>query len=111
MEFRNPEPDYLDFRGDPRLTALWRANARALGRPEPTERGAFACTDMGNVSHAVPAIHPVLDISGGACGPHEPEFAAAALSPAAEAALLDGAVGMAWTAADLAAGTPRAASR
>ncbi|GCD42422.1 amidohydrolase [Streptomyces paromomycinus] len=102
VTLERPEPDYLDFRGDPELIALWGANARALGRPEPVERGPFACTDMGNVSHVVPAIHPVLDISGGACGPHEPEFAEAAVSPQAMQALLDGAVGLAWTAADFA---------
>ncbi|WP_030373207.1 M20 family metallopeptidase [Streptomyces rimosus] len=104
VTLERPEPDYLDFRGDPGLIALWEANARALGRPEPVVRGPFACTDMGNVSHVVPSIHPVLDISGGACGPHEPEFAEAAVSPAAERALLDGAVGLAWTAADFAYG-------
>ncbi|MBT2383976.1 M20 family metallopeptidase [Streptomyces sp. ISL-11] len=98
-----PEPDYLDFRTDPGLIALWRANARELGRPEPQRREAFACTDMGNVSHVVPSIHPVLDITGGSCGPHEPEFVEAAVSPMGEQALLDGAVGMAWTAADFAA--------
>ncbi len=103
VELERPEPDYLDFRGDPELIGLWSANARELGRAEPVERPPFACTDMGNVSHAVPSIHPVLDISGGACGPHEAAFAEAALSPAAEQALLDGAVGMAWTAADFAA--------
>lgn len=102
VTLERPEPDYLDFRGDPELIALWTANARALGRPEPVAREPFACTDMGNVSHAVPSIHPVLDITGGECGPHEPEFERAAVSPAAERALLDGAVGMAWTAADLA---------
>ncbi|MGW4894980.1 M20 family metallopeptidase [Kitasatospora sp. NPDC004240] len=98
-----PEPDYLDFRGDPALLALWRENARALGRPEPVESGPFACTDMGNVSHRVPAIHPVLDITGGACAPHEPAFADAAVSPEGERAALDGALALAWTAADLAA--------
>ncbi|MER8256853.1 amidohydrolase [Streptomyces albidoflavus] len=102
VTLERPEPDYLDFRGDPELIARWTANARELGRPEPVERAPFACTDMGNVSHAVPSLHPVLDISGGACGPHEPEFAEAALSPAAEQALMDGATAMAWTAADFA---------
>ncbi|WP_240660214.1 M20 family metallopeptidase [Streptomyces sp. WAC 01529] len=102
VTLERPEPDYLDFRGDPELIALWKANAQTLGRAEPVEREPFACTDMGNVSHLVPSIHPVLDISGGACGPHEAQFAAAAVSPAAEQALLDGALGMAWTAADLA---------
>lgn len=103
VALERPEPDYLDFRGDPELIRLWTANARELGRAEPVERPPFACTDMGNVSHVVPSIHPVLDISGGACGPHEAAFADAAVSPAAEQALLDGAVGMAWTAADFAA--------
>ncbi|QLE74838.1 M20 family metallopeptidase [Streptomyces rectiverticillatus] len=103
VELTRPEPDYLDFRTDAQLVALWQDNARALGRPEPLQRDAFACTDMGNVSHVVPSIHPVLDISGGACGPHEAEFAEAAVSPRGEQALLDGAVGMAWTAADFAA--------
>ncbi|RZD85873.1 amidohydrolase [Streptomyces albidoflavus] len=102
VTLERPEPDYLDFRGDPELIARWTANARELGRPEPVERAPFACTDMGNVSHAVPSLHPVLDISGGTCGPHEPEFAEAALSPAAEQALMDGATAMAWTAADFA---------
>ncbi|MFI1256205.1 M20 family metallopeptidase [Streptomyces netropsis] len=102
VELTRPEPDYLDFRTDAELIALWRVNARALGRPEPQQREAFACTDMGNVSHAVPSIHPVLDITGGSCGPHEAEFVAAAVSPMGERALLDGAIGMAWTAADFA---------
>ncbi|MGK5732377.1 M20 family metallopeptidase [Streptomyces sp. URMC 124] len=102
VELTRPEPDYLDFRTDAELVALWKDNARALGRPEPLQRDAFACTDMGNVSHVVPSIHPVLDISGGACGPHEAAFADAAVSPRGEQALLDGAVGMAWTAADFA---------
>ncbi|MFG3281365.1 M20 family metallopeptidase [Streptomyces sp. NPDC048111] len=108
VALERPEPDYLDFRGDPALTGYWRRNARALGRPEPVERPPFACTDMGNVSHVVPSIHPVLDISGGVCGPHEAEFAEAAVSPAADRAVLDGAVGMAWTAADFAFAKSRA---
>ncbi|WP_371621810.1 M20 family metallopeptidase [Streptomyces sp. NBC_01116] len=111
VTLERPEPDYLDFRGDPELIRLWTANARELGRAEPVERPPFACTDMGNVSHVVPSIHPVLDISGGACGPHEAAFADAAISPAAEQALLDGAVGMAWTAADFAASRRSAAGR
>ncbi|WP_037858181.1 M20 family metallopeptidase [Streptomyces sp. NRRL F-5065] len=111
VTLERPEPDYLDFRGDAELTGLCTANARALGRAEPVERDPFACTDMGNVSHVVPSIHPVLDISGGACGPHEAAFAEAAVSPAADRAVLDGAVAMAWTAADFArarrGGSPR----
>ncbi|MFF2656134.1 M20 family metallopeptidase [Kitasatospora sp. NPDC058032] len=107
VELTRPEPDYLDFRSDAGLLGLWRANAAAVGRPEPVESGPFACTDMGNVSHVLPAIHPVLDITGGACGPHEAAFAEAAVSPAADRAIVEGAVAMAWTAADFAAGQRR----
>lgn len=102
VRLTRPEPDYLDFRTDPTLIALWRANARELGRPDPIERPPFACTDMGNVSHVIPTIHPVLDITGGTCGPHEAAFAEAAISPAADRAVLDGATAMAWTAMDYA---------
>jgi amidohydrolase len=102
IDLVQPSPDYLDFRTDPELVALWAANARELGRPEPVVRGPFASTDMGNVSHVVPSIHPVLDIGSGTSGPHQPEFAAAAATPAAERAMLEGAVGLAWTAADFA---------
>jgi amidohydrolase len=102
VALRQPSPDYLDFRTDAGLAALWAANARELGRPEPQVRGPFASTDMGNVSHLVPSIHPMLDIGSGASSPHHPEFAAAAATPAAERAMLDGAVALAWTAADFA---------
>ncbi|OPC83922.1 peptidase M20 [Embleya scabrispora] len=102
VRLTRPEPDYLDFRTDPTLIALWRANARELGRPEPITRPPFACTDMGNVSHVIPTIHPVLDITGGTSGPHEAAFAEAAISPQADQALLDAAIAMAWTTADYA---------
>ncbi len=101
LTLAQPSPDYLDFRSDPELVALWTANARALGRPEPEVRGPFASTDMGNVSHAVPSIHPVLDIGASSCGPHQPEFTAAAATAAAERTMLEGALSLAWTATDL----------
>lgn len=72
VTLEQPEPDYLDFRGDAELLRLWTANARELGRAESVERPPFACTDMGNVSHVVPSIHPVLDISGEPAGRTSP---------------------------------------
>ncbi|MEV0237887.1 peptidase dimerization domain-containing protein [Nonomuraea sp. NPDC050786] len=96
-----PEPDYLDFRDDAGLARLYAANARALGRPEPVEREPFAMTDMANVSHVVRAIHPMLDIGSGDAVPHDPAFAAAAVTATADRALLDAAVVLALTVADL----------
>ncbi|GIH92310.1 amidase [Planobispora siamensis] len=104
LRLTRPEPDYLDFRDDEELAGLYAANAAALGRPAPVEREPFAMTDMANVSHAVRAIHPMLDIGAGGAVPHDPAFAAAAATPAADRALLEAAVILAWTAADLAGG-------
>ncbi|OLL72869.1 Catalyzes the cleavage of p-aminobenzoyl-glutamate to p-aminobenzoate and glutamate, subunit A [Pseudonocardia sp. Ae168_Ps1] len=104
-------PDYADLRPDPGLLARYRANAEALGRtfPELPVGGVVgAATDMGNVSHVVPTIHPMLGLDCAPAVNHQPEFTAAAISPAADRAVLDGAIAMAWTAADLAAGRPGA---
>ncbi|RII20459.1 p-aminobenzoyl-glutamate hydrolase subunit B [Streptomyces sp. YIM 130001] len=98
-------PDYADMRPDARLLALYRANAEALGRTFPDLNGGpavGAATDMGNVSHAVPAIHPMLGLDCAPAANHQPEFTAACITPTADRAVIDGAIAMAWTAADLA---------
>ncbi|NUP79612.1 MAG: amidohydrolase [Nonomuraea sp.] len=100
LRLTRPEPDYLDFRDDVALAARYAANAAALGRPAPVEREPFAMTDMGNVSHVVASIHPMLDIGSGGAVPHTPEFAAAAAAPAADLALVEAAVLLALTTAD-----------
>lgn len=98
-------PDYADLRPDPRMLAFYRANAEALGRTFPDVSGGpavGAATDMGNVSHVVPTIHPMLGLDCAPAVNHQPEFAAACITPTADRAVVDGAIAMAWTAADLA---------
>jgi metal-dependent amidase/aminoacylase/carboxypeptidase family protein len=97
--------DYADLRPDAAMLALYRANAEALGRVVPDLSGgspAGAATDMGNVSHVVPTIHPMLGLDCLPAVNHQPEFTAASVTPVADRALLDGATAMAWTAIDLA---------
>lgn len=99
-------PDYADLRPDPGLLGIYRGHAEALGRtfPElPTGGMVGAATDMGNVSHVVPTIHPMLGLDCAPAVNHQPEFTAACRTPTADRAVLDGAVAMARTAADLAA--------
>lgn len=52
--------------------------------------------------NAVPTIHPRLGLDCAPAVNHQPEFTAACITPAADRAVLDGAIAMAWTAADLA---------
>jgi amidohydrolase len=106
LEIAEHGPAYADVRHDPDLSACYRRNAARLGRcfaPAWRVADRFAgSTDLGNVSHALPAIHPLIGIGSLPAVNHQPEFAAHCVSPAAERALMDGAVALAWTAIDAA---------
>jgi amidohydrolase len=97
-------PTYSEFETDEPMAALYKANAEALGRtfPPPRGRPMSGSTDMANVSLAIPAIHPMLGLDCLPAVNHQPEFTAAAASPAADKAVVDGATAMAWTVIDLA---------
>jgi hypothetical protein len=57
---------------------------------------------MGNVSLALPAIHPLIGIASLPAVNHQPEFTDHCAGPEADRALADGALALAWTAVDLA---------
>ena len=59
---------------------------------------------MGNLSLALPSIHPTIGIDSLPAVYHQPEFTASCATPAADQAVVDEAVAMAWTAIDAAAG-------
>lgn len=106
MELEGGEKPYDTVRNDRRLVKAYEANATALGR-ELTPRGAFgargaASTDMGNVSHALPAIHPLIGIDSLPAVPHQPEFADHVITEVADKAVIDGAIALAMTAIDAA---------
>jgi metal-dependent amidase/aminoacylase/carboxypeptidase family protein len=91
---------------DAEIAKIYRRNAEAIGRSFPdlgeVARRPAGSTDMGNVSLAMPAIHPTIGLG---CYPvvnHQPEFAAHCATPVADQALFDAALAMAWTAIDLA---------
>ena len=54
-------------------------------------------TDMGNVTQAMPGIHPIVRVEAGGASLHQPEFAAAAASPSADDAVIDGSIMLART--------------
>jgi amidohydrolase len=97
-------PPYSEFRTDEQMAAIYKRNAEAIGRvfPEQPDRPMSGSTDMANVSLAIPSIHPMVGIDSYPAVNHQPEFAAAAASPAADKAVLDGALAMAMTTIDLA---------
>ncbi len=106
LEMRPASPSYAEVVHDAEMARIYRQNAEAIGRSFPdlgdVGRRPAGSTDMGNVSLAMPAIHPTIGLG---CYPvvnHQPEFAAHCATPVADQALFDGALAMAWTAVDLA---------
>ena len=104
LELSEDHDPYSEMRHDHELSALYQRNAEALGRRfiGRSDRGAGS-TDMGNVSLALPSIHPTIGIDSLPAVNHQPEFTAKCATPAADQAVVDGAVAMAWTAIDAAA--------
>ncbi len=107
LELAAPEPDYLDMIHSMPLCQAFQRNAEALGRVfVPQDHPAYArtaSTDMGNVSHHVPAIHPNLAAAPADCVIHNAEFARWAGSEMGDQAAIDGAKALAMTAIDFVA--------
>ncbi len=106
LEIIGGEKPYTEMHHDMEMAGVYERNARALGRDFP-DLGAMgarmaASTDMGNVSLALPSIHPVIGINSFPAVNHQPEFTAHCITQDADKALYDGAVAMAWTAIDMA---------
>ncbi len=96
--------DYLDLNTNWPLANNFQSNAETLGREffpvEDLPTGYTGSTDMGNVSHRVPSIHPMLVAAPRDVVIHNPEFAKWAGSEMGDAAVLDGAKALAMTAAE-----------
>ena len=93
---------YSDMRHDHGLARLYRRRAEELGRVFSEAPSMPVSTDMGNVSHEVPAIHPFIGIETHGSVNHQAEFAAACAEPSADQAIFDGALAMALTVIDAA---------
>jgi amidohydrolase len=97
--------DYLDLKTNWPMAEAFERHAIALGREffpmKDIPPGFAGSTDMGNVSHRVPSIHPMLSAAPADVIIHNPEFARWAASAKGDEAVLDGAKAMALTALDL----------
>ena len=106
LEISGGERPYAQMRHDSDMAAAYRRNAETVGRtfPDlgPMGQRAAASTDMGNVSLAMPAIHPSIGLNSLPAVNHQPEFTAHCVTQEADHALMDGAVAMAWTMIDMA---------
>jgi metal-dependent amidase/aminoacylase/carboxypeptidase family protein len=97
------KPGYMDIIPNKILAGLFKSNLESLGRivvdPDANER--MGSTDMGDISHLVPAIHPYLAIAPENVAGHTLEFKAYCNSESGKTAMLDAAKALAMTVVDL----------
>jgi amidohydrolase len=100
------DPAYADMLDNGPIGTAYAANAailtdRELADPSVVGFPVVGSTDMGNVSYAVPSIHPMIAVAPPHISIHTPEFADFARGDAGDRAVVDGAVALATTIADL----------
>lgn len=97
------EDPYTDLRNNAVLARLFGENLQRLGidAVEGVPWQNAGSTDMGNVSHVVPAIHPTLGIAPAEVPGHSQAFLEASGSPRGYQAMVDAAKALAMTGADL----------
>jgi amidohydrolase len=93
---------YAPMRNNSALAAAYRGNAESLGRTFLDIRlDSTASSDMGNVSQAIPSIHPMFGI-GAAAFNHTPAFADVCATDAAHQSMIQAAQALAMTGVDVA---------
>lgn len=97
------EPAYLPVRVNDAIASRFIVNleGRRTFPPRSTAGVAGGSTDMGNVSHVVPAIHPNIQTAPATVGAHTAAFAETTLTEQARVGVLDSIVGIARTVADI----------
>lgn len=97
------EARYRTMRTNLALAEAYRVNVEALGRKvvDQESRRSMGSTDMGNVSHIVPAIHPSIAIAPPDIPVHTVEFRELAASEMGHQGLIDSAKALAMTGVDV----------
>ncbi len=97
------ESRYKTMRTNLALAEAYKANVESLGRTvvSPESSRSMGSTDMGNVSHIVPGIHPSIAIAPREVPIHTGEFREFAASESGHQGLLDSAKALAMTAIDV----------
>ena len=106
VKIESPDYRYTEIDNNKIMYELYKENSLSVDRKmilqSEAARPGLGSTDMGNVSLAMPSIHPMLSIDSGDAVNHQPEYAAATLTPGGHKAIYDGAYAMGATIIDLA---------
>ncbi len=98
------EPAFADMVDNGPMIDRYEANLARTGRTlvDPSDLSSIVgSTDMGNVSHVVASIHPMIAVSPPTVAIHTQDFVRYAGGPEGDRAVIDGAKAMAATVVDL----------
>ena len=106
VKIESPDYRYTEIDNNKSMYELYKENSLSVDRKmilqSEAARPGLGSTDMGNISLAMPSIHPMLSIDSGDAVNHQPEYAAATLTLGGHRAIYDGAYAMGATIIDLA---------
>jgi amidohydrolase len=95
------QPTGHEMKQDPELARLWAINRSFLGA-HSWSMDVPVATDLGNLSHRIPCLHPYFGIGSWPALNHDPGFAIAAATPGAHRAMIRAGTVLAMTVADVA---------
>ena len=101
LEMERYELPYDNLVTHENLSEAFTENMKALGITEFEEDKSFGSSDIGNVSHIVPTIHPTIGISNCSVISHSREMADATVSDLGHERLLIGTLALAYTGYDV----------
>lgn len=103
VKFDFNEARYATMQTNQAFANAFANNMKKLGLPvqERDMKRGMGSSDMGNVSHEAPAVHPYVKIAEPDVSGHTPEFCQAAVSEMGHKGLLDAAKAMAMTTIDI----------
>ena len=101
LEMERYELPYDDLVTNETLSEAFTENLKALGITEFEEDATFGSSDIGNVSHIVPTIHPTIGICDSSVISHSREMADATISKLGHERLITGTLALAYTGYDV----------
>lgn len=101
VEITNYETSFADLVSNQKLSSIYEKHLRSLGVEDIRMEEKGGSTDMGDVSHCCPAIHPYFPLTTKHLIGHSVEFAKASIAPEAYKGMKEAVIGMALTALEL----------
>lgn len=101
LEISNYETSFSDLVTNQKLSEMYEKNLRLLGVSDIRDKEKGGSTDMGNVSHCCPTIHPYFPLSKKHLTGHSLELAKATITEEAYQGMKEASLAMAMTALEL----------